>query len=156
MDNEDTRTHAWRVQIQRNNKMAYKCFSDRLYGGKQKALQAAKTHLKELLKDFPNVDWKMWRRTLKRPNNTSGITGIGRYSTQKVQSNGQVKTHYSWQAFWKDADGKRRARSFSVNVYGDEGARRFALQARKDGLKEVKKVLMGRKPVPSTEPKTIG
>jgi hypothetical protein len=141
VDNEGTRTHAWRVQIQRQNKVIYKYFSDGVFGGKKSALLAAKTYLGALLSDRANVDWKMWRRTQMRPTNTSGVTGIGRYSTTKVQADGQVKIHYSWQAFWKDADGRRRARSFSVSIYGEDEARELAKKARRDGLREVKRVL---------------
>lgn len=142
VDNERTRTHAWRVQIQRQNKMIYKYFSDGAFGGKKRALLAAKKYLSALLSDRANVDWKMWQRMQMRPTNTSGVTGIGRYSTKKVQADGQVKIHYSWQAFWKDADGRRRARSFSVNVYGEDRARELAKRARREGLREVKRVLM--------------
>lgn len=41
VDREDNNTHAWLVQVERNHQSPRKLFSDSIYGGKRKALQAA-------------------------------------------------------------------------------------------------------------------
>ena len=45
-----SRTHAWRVTLQRHNDIAVRTFSDAIYGGKRKALKAAEACRDELLR----------------------------------------------------------------------------------------------------------
>ena len=42
VDNEKTATHCWKIKIRRRGKVTYKYFTDGRYGGKAKALAAAK------------------------------------------------------------------------------------------------------------------
>lgn len=42
MDDDSRRTHAWLVRVQRHSHIAMKMFSDGVWGGKRKALAAAR------------------------------------------------------------------------------------------------------------------
>jgi len=51
VDLEVSRTHAWRVTVQRHNDIVVKTFSDSVHGEKRKALKAAVEYRDELLLD---------------------------------------------------------------------------------------------------------
>jgi hypothetical protein len=48
IDNETNRTFAWLAQVQRNNHIVMKMFTNAVYGGKRKALQAAICYREQL------------------------------------------------------------------------------------------------------------
>ena len=80
VDNKANRTYAWLVQVQRNNQITMKMFSDSVYGGKRKALQAAIAFRTQLLGEMAShYEHQIWRRSVLRRNNTSGIPGVARY-----------------------------------------------------------------------------
>lgn len=54
--------------------------------------------------------------------NTSGVTGVCRYSSGK------------WVASWESLEGKTRSKSFSINKYGEETAFNLACKAREDAI----------------------
>jgi hypothetical protein len=65
----------------------------------------------------------------KPANNTSGVTGVSRIT--------QAGREY-WSANWKDpVTGKRIAKYFSVKEYGDEEAKRLAIETREAALKDL-------------------
>ena len=55
VDHEASRTHAWRVTLQRHNDIVVKMFSDSIYGGKRKALKAAVICRDELLRRYSQI-----------------------------------------------------------------------------------------------------
>lgn len=68
---------------------------------------------------------------LKLPsNNTSGIVGVNR--TESVHA-GETKEIY-WQTTYPGEGGKKINRKYSVNRFGEVGALRRAIAARRDGL----------------------
>jgi len=133
IDNERSRTHAWRVHIQRRNRVVIRYFSDNRYGGKQAAIKAALRYRDALLKDSRERRDNLWRRNRKRRNNTSGIVGVGRYISCDRKGN-RVRERIYWHAFWDGSDG-RRQRKFSVNRYGERRARELACRARSQALR---------------------
>lgn len=143
IDNPVTRTYSWKVQIKRCNQTLHKYFADNLYGGRRAALKAAKEYRDTLLSQISVPDYAVWRRTFKRPRNTSGIVGVARYVI-RTQKRGVTREYHHWQAFWKDADSKRVTRSFGVSRYGEEVAKERACAARQEGLAEVWRVLEAR------------
>lgn len=103
------------------------------YGGPQAALRAARRRRDELLKE---VNYPPLRRgqdgkhrpafaTLTRGNNASGVVGI--------HTNGAA-----WIAFYHPRPHKQKARSFSINKYGYEGARAKAVAWRTEMLKRLR------------------
>lgn len=65
------------------------------------------------------------RNKKKGRNNTSGTTGVKYNPTIR---NGNVWEY--WTAFWEE-DGVQKTKTFSVNKYGNEGARNAACEYRK-------------------------
>jgi hypothetical protein len=141
LDYEKTGMRGWKFIIKRKNKFNHKYFIDSSYGGKRKALQSALIYREKYLKKFDIDDYRMWYCNLKSTRNTSGIVGVGRYFHRN--KNGDKK--FNWQAFWRDADGKRMIRTFPVSVHGEVVAKELACQAREEGMAETAKVLAARK-----------
>ncbi len=110
-------------------------FSDRVYGGKRKALQAAIDFREQLLATVPSVEYQIQRRSIIRRNNKSGISGVGRY---KTISNPNTK-HYAvfWLASWLNERGESRKRKFSILRYGEQKAKQLAIAEREHQLKRV-------------------
>lgn len=66
-------------------------------------------------------------------NNTSGTTGVHRKTMKK--RNGDPRPN--WVAFWYEGGSERR-QAFSITKYGEEGAKRRAVEARKEAEKRLK------------------
>jgi hypothetical protein len=128
VDYPEKRTYGWYTQVIRKGVWHKKLFSDSVYGGKKPALDAA-IQYRDHVKGNSAQKYKLWRRSVIRRNNTSGIVGVGRY----VRSDN--KTAF-WAAFWDDKSGKRRSRKFSVTIYGEDQARILAIRQRRKWLKE--------------------
>lgn len=135
MDNDAHRTHAWMVQVQRNNRISKKMFSDGVYGGKRKALLAALSYRNQLVAGVNCFEHQFWRRTIVRRNNTSGIPGVARYHRGANHRAGRRKAF--WLASWVDEHGTGRKRKFSVSRYGERKAKRLAIAERERQLKRV-------------------
>ena len=98
IDHEASRTHAWRVTLQRCNDIIAKTFSDSIHGGKRKALKTAVEYRDELLRHYSPFAHAIWVRTRLRRNNTSGIPGVARYEERTNRNTG--RTREFWLAFW--------------------------------------------------------
>lgn len=146
IDNERTRTHSWHVAIRSRNQAVTRHFSDNVYGGKRKALRAAKVFRDEMLAKLRDGAYSAWLRR-KRRNNTSGMVGVARY-VNTAPASAQYKEYPYWQAFWRDQEGQRHTRTFSVLKYGERNARRLAVAARQTAMQE----LLG---TPCGEDKTV-
>lgn len=124
VDTERNRTHAWVVQVQREKRNTIKMFSDGVHGGKRKALAAAKAFLAELTNPLGEFSHQMWRRTILRRNNKSGIVGVSRI----VRRDSGVA---SWMASWTDLSGRNRTQKFSTRLWGERGAKQRAIEVRR-------------------------
>ena len=134
IDDERSRTHAWRVQVQRRHRIVIEHFSDGVYGDKQEALKAARRYREAMLKELHDRRYGLWRGNRKGRNNPSGIGGVGRYISRERHGRSVIE-RISWQAFWDGSDGRRHGRKFSVDKYGERGARELACQARHRALR---------------------
>lgn len=122
------RTFGWLVQVEVKGARHRKFFSDSVYGSRIAALKHA-IAFREALKQKRDARYTLWRRNRLRQNNTSGIPGVGRYE--------KATGSPFWMAFWDDHKGKRRAKKFSVGIHGEIGARRKAILARRQALKQL-------------------
>ena len=115
-----------------------KFFGDSVYGGKRKALTAARDHRDELEREHPHYSRKEVAQ-IKSSRNTSGIVGV-RLSEEIDRRWPNEPVYLYWVAQWSPSPGVRKTKRFSVDKYGDEEAFRLALKARSDGLKEMEEL----------------
>jgi hypothetical protein len=142
IDHEASRTHAWRVTLQRCNEILVRPFSDAIYGGKGKALKAAVEYRNQLLRRYSPFAHQVWVRTRLRKNNKSGIPGVARYD--KVVNLNTGRREIFWLAHWVNEHGASRKRKFSVLRYGERQAKRLAIAERERQLNRVCGIRAGR------------
>lgn len=136
VDNNASRTHGWLVTIQRRGNIYRKHFSDGVHGGKTKSFAAAKSYRDEVIDKFPPFSMKEYSSIVKR-NNRSGVVGVCKYCASETRDLPEDQQRWFWVASWPLPDGKRKRVKFSVKKYGEEGAFKMALKARKAALKEL-------------------
>jgi hypothetical protein len=120
------------VQLTRKGLQYNKHFSDGVYGGKQKALNAAKEYRKSIISKHSHYTKKDVCSKVRR-NNQSGIPGVGKYSYNG--RNG--KLYWFWLAYWTDENGSRRQRKFMINTYGEDEAFDHAVKLRQKMLSKM-------------------
>lgn len=104
-------THGWYVRVYANKTVfTSKLFSDRIYGGKQKALDNAikfrdHNQMVATLK-YPPSKTKIKYRETPPADNKSGVVGV--HFTNKLERGKRVPT---WVATWVE-DGKNRSKAF--------------------------------------------
>jgi hypothetical protein len=129
----------WRVGVVRRGKSTHRHFADSKFGGKTKALAAAKTWRDQVVKSGSDVDYVLWRRQKRSRESSSGIVGVGRYEVLYAATR-----HPVWEASWQDADGRRHSRRFFISVHGEKGAKARAIAARREAMAELKQELIRR------------
>ncbi len=135
IDHQRSRTHAWKVIIQRRKTIYMRYFSDGGHGGKKIALDAAKAYRDQLIAQHP----PMTRRevcVIRKMNNTSGVSGVTRIDVMERNKGRKVRRLY-WDAQWPDRSGNAVHRKFSIKVYGERRAFQLAVQARRQGLRQL-------------------
>lgn len=130
------RSHAWRFKLVRRGETFVKNFPDKSWGGKQKALVAAKQHRDEFLADNPSISRKEVCSIIGR-NNTSGIAGVYRYAKSYTLKNGKLKKCWYWEATWPVGDSRQDHIAFSVNEYGEAKARDLAVSTRNKAINAI-------------------
>ena len=133
VDHEASSTHCWRVTVQRRTRIFVRDFSDGRQGGRQAALQAAQLYRNTLVKAYPPLS-KAAYCAIRKKNNRSGISGLMRVDKWDVQ-NGRRSRRLYWEAQWPIGNGKSRHQKFTIAKYGEEGAKRKALAARRAALR---------------------
>lgn len=141
MDYEKSRVHGWRVRyspsVDWRQDVKSKCFSDKLHGGKRKALTAARAYRDKKLKEhnqssFVNKDLVNMRTKVRhyhgtKRKNKSGVIGV----TLDKQLKKGLYTCEAWRATTV-INKKRTQRSFSTKRYGYNEAFKLACKARHD------------------------
>jgi len=128
-------THGWFVRGYKNGKTYSKLFSDKRWGGKNKALEAARAYRDELLQDLDKIPQKpRGRRIVYRDSrNTTGVLGVCR--TAKKSSKGTVNECFS--VSWRPEPGVQKCTSFSIRKYGERKAFQLAVAHRRKMLREI-------------------
>lgn len=130
VDDASRSTHAWLVRVQRHNQTAIKMFSDSVWGGKRKALAAARAWRDEHKQAPAEQAHALWRRNCLRSNNRSGLVGVARYERKADTYGHKTGGAAFWLASWTDEHGASRKRKFSVKRWGERGAKQKAIEAR--------------------------
>ena len=135
VDNAGSRTHGWQVTLQRQRRAVAKMFSDGVWGGKRKALAAARAWRDERIQPLAQYEKELWQRNVLRRNNRSGIVGVARYERKPAASaKAGTKTAF-WMASWIDEHGVYRHRKFSVKRWGERNAKQMAIQVREQQVR---------------------
>ena len=101
-------THGWQVRARRAGTRLSKFFADARHGGRDGALDAAKTYRDALLDSLPDPN-----ATPRKAWSNTGVVGLS--VREKAGASGPRQYV---QLNWVDADGKRRTASFSVEKWG--------------------------------------
>lgn len=116
------------MTIQRRGKIYTWHFTDSVYGGKRKALDAAKVYRDSLLaslRPFTHIEYCQIKK-----NNRSGISGVTRIAAWETHRGRRLYRRY-WLAQWPIKPGKAKTKKFSIKQYGERGAYRRAVRARR-------------------------
>ena len=119
---------AW-VRIKYDGKSFQQSFPFKKYGGKQKAIAAAKKKRDIEGKKIYGTNWPYAKFSPRKisPLNSSGEIGVS-YSEKD----------HSWVATWQEGAGARRKQKnayFSINKYGARKAKELAVKARRQAVR---------------------
>jgi hypothetical protein len=128
---DSTKTHGWQVHVRRGGVLKTKLFSDRLHGGKRKALDAAKAHRDELIESMAKLAKPLWK--IKRtPRTNTGKLGVS--LTEYTNKSGKRRKVITVTA--RSEIGKAVNRKFSVDKLGYDAAVKKAVAWRNKVLRE--------------------
>lgn len=136
VDNEMSRTHGWLVTIQRRGTIFRRQFSDGVHGGKARALAAAKAYRDEVVARHPPLT-RSEHAEIRKKSNKSGIVGVCRYCASETGRKSGGEKRWFWVASWVLPDGRAKRVKFSVKKYGEEGAFKLAVKARRGAIKQM-------------------
>ncbi|GAB5537768.1 MAG: AP2 domain-containing protein [Rubricoccaceae bacterium] len=101
-------THGWQVRHRRDGQRLSKFFADARNGGRDEALEAAIAYRDQLFANLPTPE--------RKPRKAWSNTGVVGLSVREKAEGARPKLYV--QLNWMDADGKRRASSYSVEKWG--------------------------------------
>ena len=132
---DSTKTHGWQVHVRRGGVLRTKLFSDRLHGGKRKALEEAKAYRDDLVDEMAKLAKPLWK--IKRtPRTNTGHLGVS--LTEYANKSGKKRKVITVTA--RETLGKAVNRKFSVDKLGYEQAVKKAVAWRNKVLRERAKV----------------
>jgi len=118
----------YRVKMLRQGVMFQEYFSFKSYPSEAAALSEAKKCWQEIHKTFPRLSRRQTCE-VERRKSPSGIVGVAR-----IIKVAKGHDYAFWRANFTDRKGSRKVRVFSVDKYGEMGARKRALKVRKEAL----------------------
>ncbi len=127
---EYDRAKGWYVRYRSEGVPFDKLFHDSAFGGSEAALKKAEAYHSELLELFPPLTRKqLAERKTKRTGEIAGV--------RRTRSVVKGKEYFFWTAGWSPEYKKRKTKSFSIHKYGEEGAKKLAIEARRKGLDQM-------------------
>lgn len=141
MEHEKVRGY-W-VRVVKDGKLHQKLFSDGQYGGKRRALTAARTYRDDLRKRLYGEHADSVRRVCTSfKSNSSGVVGVHYVEKQRGNSVSQA-----YVASWcPTKGGPQRHKYFSVKKLGKREAFRQAVEYRRARVQEILESGNGRRP----------
>lgn len=124
-------THGWRARLTRDRAKFEQMYYDGQSGSIESGLRKAIQYRHEILSSFPITITKTFSRTLS-PDPEQRI----RLGTEK----GRHQPYVSWTAKWYDEQYNIKKKQFSVQKFGNEGARALALKATTENHNSVPRV----------------
>ena len=101
-------THGWQVRVRRDGERLSKFFADSKYESREAAVEAAIAYRDKLMASIPEGPTK--------PRKAWSNTGVVGLSVREKTDGGRSKLYV--QLNWVNAEGKRKAGSFSVEKWG--------------------------------------
>jgi hypothetical protein len=138
IDHAKSRTHSWSVTVQRGGQDLPSTLTDSVYGGKQKARDAATVYRDSLTARLVPLT-RPERCRITKKNNRSGISGVTRIDALETNSRGKTSRRRYWLAQWPIGAGKAKMKTFSIQRYGERGDFQRAVRARRQALKNLAK-----------------
>ncbi len=145
IDSEKKKMHGWYVRVYGGGKTFSKYFSDKKYGGKEKAKKLAIAHLAKMTKEIEKMFPYFKDRDTKTPpfwakpgkHNKSGVVGVHKTEYWSPTRKHAVKC---WVATWNE-NGKRRDKAFYYSEKGrsEAEAKKMAIEFRARKMKELGK-----------------
>lgn len=133
---EGVATRGWMVRLRRAEVRNQKFFGDRTYGGKAKALKAAKDCYEEWLAAAPPIKTTRGQVTAR---NSSGVVGV--HLVRNLDSRWANAESFGYCASWITEDGQRQKLSFAWTRYGKKKAWELACLARENQMTNRDEVL---------------
>ena len=141
----DTSTeHGWQFQFELDPIKESKWFSDKKYGSREAALDAAKQYRKDFFQTAQELGMVADDGSLAggdlpiyislNARNTSGIVGVCRITTRRRNAR---RPEDVWAANYRTDAGKHTQKKFSVNAMGERAALLSALKFRRDYVASV-------------------
>ncbi len=100
------------MTVQRRGVIYHRHFADLVYGGKKKALDAAKVYRDKLIASLKPLT-RPEHCMIKKKNNRSGISGVTRIDAKETDR-GKIRRRQYWLAQWPIGQGKAKMKKFSV------------------------------------------
>ena len=134
IDQPEKYNHGFFVRLQRRSKINPAFFSDKMHGGREKALAAAQKHYRKLAAKLgtPVQKSRRWWAELRRRKGSCSIVGVQRLVVRRY---GKVRKY--WKATWSPKPYVVARRVFSVQRYGSRKAKRLAIRARRAGVRSM-------------------
>lgn len=129
-----TTTDGWNARYTRDGVTFSQLFSDSKYDSPIAALEAAIEWRHQAEELLPRMNRKEYAE-LKKRNNSSGHTGV----YKSVGGYYKGKALYYWYAIWSPQRGEKASKSFSVQKFGDDEAKRLAIAAREEAIANLPK-----------------
>ena len=134
IENYKNRANGWQVRLQRRGVKFSRFYKDSDYKSKDTALKSARRFYNQLCKEHPKLTPQEHaeRETVR----TGKIIGVRRLL--KIDKRWSEEHIYEvWEAKWSHKKYQRRVKTFSIERYGEEEAKRLAIEARLQGLTEM-------------------
>lgn len=128
-------THCWFVRFMQRGKNAVTgSFSDGVYGGKRKALKAAKEFRDEVQ---ARMKPSRYKSESKYNANTARGSGVRRRKTIKINPSGDKVEYEFWRSNWYDVTtGRQMVCERSIKKHGSRVAKQMVVAAREAGIKK--------------------
>ena len=124
------------MTIQRRGVIYRRHFSDGTHGGKTKSFSAAKLYRDEVIARHRPFSMREYAN-IRKKSNRSGVVGVCRYCASETRDLPEGQQRWFWVASWPLPTGQRKRVKFAVNKYGEEGAFKLALKARRQAMREM-------------------
>ena len=133
IENYKKRADGWQVRLQRRGEKFSRFYKDSDYKSKDTALRSARRFYNQLCKENPKSTRQ--DHAQRKTARTGEIVGVRRLLKVDKRWGGNI--YEVWEAKWSQEKYQRRVKTFSIEKYGEEQAKRLAIEARRQGLLEM-------------------